>query len=185
MTLWLALAVVLVLAGLTLLMALRELTRSIGRYRGTLLMMCFTLSLTGFTASMASTLDRSLEDAVNYRVGADLVIVTVTDAQTEQVESDDGSQPTLNVVGYNAPPVADLLEIPGVYEVSRVGRYPARLNLPGQRMDGTVLGIDRAAMAAVATLSSCLASRQLSHSARWSRFRARTASSPCIAVSTA
>ena len=137
--------------GVTLLMALRELTRSIGRYRGTLLMMCFTLSLTGFTASMASTLDRSLEDAVNYRVGADLVIVTVTDAQTEQVEGADGSQPTLNVVGYNAPPVADLLEIPGVYEVSRVGRYPARLNLPGNRMDGTVLGIDRSAMAAVAS----------------------------------
>lgn len=137
--------------GITLLMALRELTRSIGRYRGTLLMMCFTLSLTGFTASMASTLDRSLEDAVNYRVGADLVIVTVTDAQTEQVESEDGSQPTLNVVGYNAPPVADLLEVPGVYEVSRVGRYPARLNLPGQRIDGTVLGIDRSAIAAVAS----------------------------------
>jgi putative ABC transport system permease protein len=136
--------------GVTLLMALRELTRSIGRYRGTLLMMCFTLSLTGFTASMASTLDRSLEDAVNYRVGADLVIVTVTDAQTEQVEGEDGAQPTLNVVGYNAPPVADLMEIPGVYEVSRVGRYPARLNLPGNRMDGTVLGIDRSAMAAVA-----------------------------------
>jgi putative ABC transport system permease protein len=136
--------------GITLLMALRELTRSIGRYRGTLLMMCFTLSLTGFTASMASTLDRSLEDAVSYRVGADLVIVTVTDAQTEQVASDDGSQPTLNVVGYNAPPVADLLDIPGVYEVSRVGRYAARLNLPGRRLDGTVMGIDRAAIAAVA-----------------------------------
>src|SRR5690606_22853578 len=59
--------------GITLLMALRELTRSIGRYRGTLLMMCFTLSLTGFTASMASTLDRSLEDSVNYHVGADTV----------------------------------------------------------------------------------------------------------------
>jgi putative ABC transport system permease protein len=136
--------------GLTLLMALRELTRSIGRYRGTLLMMCFTLSLTGFTASMASTLDRSLEDAVNYRVGADQVIVTVTDAQTEQsAPTEDGQQPTLSVVGYNAPPVEDLLDVPGVYQVSRVGRYPARLSIPGQRLDGVVLGVDRAAMAAV------------------------------------
>ncbi|MAS33349.1 MAG: hypothetical protein CL610_05045 [Anaerolineaceae bacterium] len=137
--------------GITLLMALRELTRSIGRYRGTLLMMCFTLSLTGFTASMASTLDRSLEDSVNYRIGADLVIITVTDAQTEQAEAtDDNQQPTLNVVGYNAPPVEDLLEIDGVYDVSRVGRYSARLTLPGQRLDGTLLGVDRADMAAVA-----------------------------------
>jgi putative ABC transport system permease protein len=30
-----------------------------------------------------------------------------------------------------------------------VGRYPARLVLPSQRIDGTVLGVDRAAMAAV------------------------------------
>ncbi|HLV35782.1 MAG TPA: hypothetical protein VKY59_11735, partial [Spirillospora sp.] len=117
---------------------------------GTLLMMCFTLSLTGFTASMASTLDRSLEDAVNYRVGADQVIVTVTDAQAEQsAPTEDGQQPTLSVIGYNAPPVEDLLAVPGVYQVSRVGRYPARLSIPGQRLDGVVLGVDRATMAAV------------------------------------
>lgn len=148
--------------GVTLLMALRELTRSIGRYRGTLLMMCFTLSLTGFTASMASTLDRSLEDAVNYRVGADSVIVTVTDAQTEQVAAEgDNQQPTLSVVGYNAPPVEDLLEIEGVYQVSRVGRYPAQLSLPGQRLTGTILGVDRAAMAAVARFRSDYANEPL------------------------
>ncbi len=70
--------------GVAVLMALRELTRSIGRYRGTLLMMCFTLSLTGFTASMASTIDRTLADAVDYQIGADAVIVTPTDAQTEE-----------------------------------------------------------------------------------------------------
>ncbi|MBZ0301511.1 MAG: ABC transporter permease [Anaerolineae bacterium] len=149
--------------GVTLLMALRELTRSIGRYRGTLLMMCFTLSLTGFTASMASTLDRSLEDSVNYRVGADLVIVTVTDAQTEQVESSDTSQqPTLSVVGYNAPPVEDLLKVPNIYEVSRVGRYSARLSIPGQRLDGVALGVDRATMAAVTRFRSDYAKDSIS-----------------------
>ncbi|MFP4322191.1 MAG: hypothetical protein ACLFTK_07045, partial [Anaerolineales bacterium] len=69
--------------GIALLMALRELTRSTGRYRGALLMMCFTLSLTGFMASMASTLDRSLKDSIDYRIGADTVAVTASDAQTE------------------------------------------------------------------------------------------------------
>jgi putative ABC transport system permease protein len=147
--------------GITLLMALRELTRSIGRYRGTLLMMCFTLSLTGFTASMASTLDRSLEDSIDYQVGADTVIITVTDAQTEQVATDAGQQPTLNVVGYNAPPVQDLLSIDGIYQVSRVGRYAGQLVLPGQRLAGTVLGIDRAALAAVTRFRSDYAKQPL------------------------
>lgn len=140
--------------GITLLMALRELTRSIGRYRGTLLMMCFTLSLTGFTASMASTIDRSLEDAVNYKIGADVAIVTATDAQTEQEASEDGQQPTLTVIGYNAPPVVDLLGIEGVRAVSRVGRYPGRLMLPGQRVEGWVMGVDRAAAADVTRFRS-------------------------------
>ncbi len=136
-----------------LLMALRELTRSIGRYRGTLLMMVFTLSLTGYTASMASTIDRSLDDEVNYSIGADAVIVTASDAQTEQGAVDQTTgQTQQTVTGYNALPVSDLLTIDGVAAASPVGRYPARLVLRSSRLDGTVLGVDRAAMAAV-TLS--------------------------------
>ncbi|MEP7293459.1 MAG: hypothetical protein ABI835_16865, partial [Chloroflexota bacterium] len=135
--------------GVAVLMALRELTRSIGRYRGTLLMMCFTLSLTGFTASMASTIDRTLEDAVNYQIGADAVIVTPTDAQTEQGENDANGQPTVIVTGFNTLPADDLLTIDGVETVSRVGRYPAQIVLNNQRISGTILGIDRASIAAV------------------------------------
>jgi putative ABC transport system permease protein len=133
-----------------LLMALRELTRSIGRYRGTLLMMCFTLSLTGYTASMASTIDRSLEDSVNYSIGADAVIVTAADAQTEQGETDtETGQTTQTVTGYNTLPVSDLLAIGGVAQASPVGLYPARLILRSQRVDGVIVGVDRAAIAAV------------------------------------
>lgn len=135
--------------SIALLMALREMTRSIGRYRGTLLMMGFTLSLMGFTASMASTLDRSLEDSVNYRIGADAVMITAADAQTEQGETDANGQPTVTVTGFNALPVDDLYNIPGVMQVSRVGRYSARLMSTSPRLEGTILGIDRAAIAAV------------------------------------
>jgi putative ABC transport system permease protein len=138
-----------VTSNISLLMAFRELTRSIGRYRGTLLMMCFTLSLIGFTASMASTLDRSLEDVIEYDVGAERVLVVATEAQTEEGTSSDGST-TLTVVGYNTLPASSLLEIDGVYDVSRVGRYQAQIALPGQRITGTVLGLDRASMAAIA-----------------------------------
>ncbi len=136
--------------SIALLMALRELTRSSGRYRGTLLMMAFTLSLTGFTASMASTIDRSLTDTVNYRVGADLVLVTAVDTEAESEENTDTGQTTYTVTGYNMPPIADLLAVDGVAYVSRVGRYPARVVVGAQRIDGTILGVDRAAMAAVA-----------------------------------
>ncbi len=135
--------------SIALLMALREMTRSIGRYRGTLLMMGFTLSLMGFTASMASTLDRSLEDSVNYRIGADAVMITAADAQTEQGEADANGQPTTTVTGFNSLPADDLFNIPGVQQVSRVGRYNARLLSTSPRLEGTILGIDRAAIAAV------------------------------------
>ncbi len=135
--------------GVAILMALREITRSISRYRGTLLMMCFTLSLTGFTASMASTIDKTLADSVDYQIGADAVIVTPTDAQT-QTGTDASGQPTVTVTGFNTLPPDDLRTIPGVEQVSRVGRYSAQILLPTQRLSGTILGVDREAIAAVA-----------------------------------
>jgi putative ABC transport system permease protein len=136
-------------SSISLLMALRELTRSIGRYRGTLLMTCFTLSLIGFTASMASTLNRSLQDVMQYDVGAERVLVVASEAQTEEGTSSEGGT-ELTVVGYNTLPASDLLEIDGVYAVSRVGSYQAQIVLPGQRVSGTILGVDRASMAAIA-----------------------------------
>lgn len=140
------------------LMAARELARSIGRYRGMLLMMCFTLSLIGFTASMASTLDRSLRDTINYRIGADAVIVTAQDVLAEE---DTENQGNFTVTGFNAPPIEDLLQIDDIAEVSPVGRYPARLALGGRRQDGIVLGVDRATIAAVTRSRSDYANEQL------------------------
>ncbi|MGB1285285.1 MAG: hypothetical protein ACPG7F_02030 [Aggregatilineales bacterium] len=135
--------------NVSLMMALRELTRNSGRYRGALLMMAFTLSLTGFTASMASTLDRSLVDSINYRVGAEMVLVTAPDAQTEAEQDADSGQQTLTVVGYNAPPIQELEGVEGIEHLTRVGRYDARLSLRGQRLNGQILGIDRHTLAAV------------------------------------
>jgi putative ABC transport system permease protein len=145
--------------NISLLMALRELTRAGRRYRGALLMMAFTLSLTGFTASMASTLDRSLEDTVNYQVGADLVLVTAAEAQTESSQDTTTGQTTYTVTGYNLPPTADLMTIKGVANVSRVGRYPAQLTVNNQNISGTILGVDRASMAAVTLFRNDYASQ--------------------------
>lgn len=134
--------------NMTLLMALRELTRSEGRYRGALLMMAFTLSLTGFTASMASTIDRSLVDSINYSIGADLVVVTAADAQTDSGTDSSGAA-TLTVVGYNAPPIQELRSLDDLHAVSRFGSYTARLVVRSSRKDGKVIGVDRADIAAV------------------------------------
>ncbi|MHB8750098.1 MAG: ABC transporter permease, partial [Aggregatilineales bacterium] len=132
------------------LMALRELTRSIGRYRGSLLMMAFTLSLAGFTASMAGTLDSHLRDQISYSVGADAVIVTSADAQTTSGAPDATTgQTTSTVTGYNVLPVDDLRTIPGVAAVSRVGRYDMQLMLPKGPLKGKAFGIDRDTMAEV------------------------------------
>ena len=141
---------------ISLLMALRELTRSIGRYRGTLLMIAFTLSLTGFTASMASTIDRSLSDSINYQMGADLVLVTASDAQTDTAA--DGS---MVVVGYNVPPVQELFNIQGVYAAARVGEYPAQLQIGSQTVNGTIMGVDRNAMSAVTRFRSDYSDEQI------------------------
>jgi len=148
--------------GVALLMALRELTRAEARYRGVLLLMAFTLSLTGFTASMASTLDRSLSDTIDYRVGADLVIETAVDVETESDQDSDTGQTTFTLTGYHLPPVEDLLALDGVAAVSRIGRYPARLVAGTQPITGAVVGVDRAALAAVARFRADYAAEPLS-----------------------
>ncbi len=148
--------------GISALMALRELTRSISRYRGALLMMSFTLALTGYTASMASTLDRNLRDQVDYNVGADMVIVTAADANSESGTPDATTgQSTETVTGYNILPAEDLLQIDGVAAVSRVGRYQMQVMFPKGPVKGTILGIDRATMATVTKYRSDYASLPL------------------------
>jgi putative ABC transport system permease protein len=135
-----------VTSDIPLLMALRELVRGIGRYRGTLLMTAFTLSLVGFTASMASSIDQSLLDVVQYKTGAELVIVAIPDAQTETVQDSDTGETSQEVTGFNAPPTQELLALPEVESLSRMGRYDARMEAGNQRISGLALGVDRAGL---------------------------------------
>jgi putative ABC transport system permease protein len=106
---------------------------------------------------MASTLDRSLEDTIGYTIGADAVLVTASDAQTTD-SSDSSSSATTTVTGFNTLPVADLLTVEGVDQAARVGRYPAQIKLSTQYASGTLLAVDRAAMAAVTKFRSDYAS---------------------------
>ena len=135
--------------NLPILMALRELHRSMWRYRSTLLMMGFTLSLIGFTASMASTLDQSLKDVIEYRTGADSVLVVAADAQTS-TSSDASGGTNVTVEGYNTLPVSQLNTINGIELAARVGEYESDLILATSRLSGTVIGVDRWALPSIA-----------------------------------
>lgn len=134
---------------LPLLMAFRELRRSMWRYRSTLLMMGFTLSLIGFTASMASTLDQSLKDVIEYNTGADSVLIVAADAQTS-TSTDAAGSTSVTVEGYNTLPISQLDNIEGIELASRIGEYEAELVLPTSRVQGTFIGVDRWALPSIA-----------------------------------
>ncbi len=145
------------LPGTTLLLILRQLSRSSGQYTGPLLLLSLTLSLAIFTASMATTLDGHLEDRVYYQVGADLNLAESGES-TEEAEG-----PSLLLQPTPAPstdrdqgprwlflPVSAHLQVPGVRAAARVGDYGATSNIGGRQQSGRLLGVDRIEFPAVA-----------------------------------
>lgn len=136
------------------LIALRQLARSPGSYRGPLLLTILTLSLAGYVASMAHTLDNSIKDSAYYSVGADLNLVEGGEYTGEEPQTPGGpnqpGQPTpppsqdsdLPAV-WNFLPVSDHRNLPGVVAAARVGRFDSTLQGSGRSMEGELLGIDR------------------------------------------
>jgi putative ABC transport system permease protein len=137
----------------TPLMTLRQLARSAALYAGPLLLLCLTVSLAFFTASMALTLNRHLRDRVYYQVGADLNLAELgenteeTDQQgglpgQQQAESTNGDEED------GAPrwlflPVSEHLRVAGVEKAVRVGDYSATANIGGRQQAGRLMAIDR------------------------------------------
>ena len=145
------------LPGTVPVLALRQLSRSSGGHTGPLMLMVITLSLAGFVASMAQTLDRSLQDSVYYQIGADLNLVESGEYTGEtssaplppgapQPQAPAGNEPAV----WNFLPVSDHLSLPGVQAAARVGRYDAELRASGRRSRGRLVGLDRTDFPAVA-----------------------------------
>ena len=154
-------------------LVLRQLSRSSGAYLTPLMLLVITLSLAGFVASMAHTLDRSLVDSVYYEIGADLNLAEGGEYTGETQSTADlfappgassASQPArtsdLPAV-WNFLPVSDHLALPGVQAVARVGRYNAEIRAGGRSASGQLLGIDRTDFPAVAFFRSDFASEPL------------------------
>jgi putative ABC transport system permease protein len=161
------------LPGTVPVLALRQLSRSAADHMASLMLMVITLSLAGFVASMAHSLDRSLTDTVYYQVGADLNLV-----EGGEYTGEPPAQPTgLGLPGsqgtvapqsggdedaiWNFLPVSDHLALPGVQAVARVGRYDGRFEAGGRSTSGTLVGLDRTDFPAVAFFRSDFASESL------------------------
>jgi putative ABC transport system permease protein len=151
-------------------LALRQLSRSPSSSTAPMLLLVLTLSLAGFSTTMAATLDRHLEDSVYYEIGVDLNLVESGeftgfqgDAQAENrtggtpfQDSNSGQQNAWNFL-----PISDHLSLPGVEAAARVGRYTAELQSAGRRYPGRILGVDRLDFPPVAAFRSDFAGEPL------------------------
>jgi len=136
--------------GVSLLLALRNLTHSGYAHIGLLLILLLTTALGTFTASAARTMDDNVEAQIRYKVGADVVLVEAAALLSDFVgeeayEDEDGNvvTPTSSIPIYLVQPVEQHLEAEGVRYVARVGRFKGSARLGSAPAIGTVLGIDR------------------------------------------
>ncbi|MCJ7736879.1 MAG: FtsX-like permease family protein [Anaerolineae bacterium] len=150
--------------GTSMLLAVRQLSRSPGFYVAPLMLLTLTLSLSTYTASLAETLDTHLFDWTYYEDGADLVLVE-TGESTETSGSPFGGGPDTGEAdtAEAAPqeeedvgprwlflPVSEHLKVDGVQVAARVGNYTASTRLSGGIQNGVFYGIDRVEFAHVA-----------------------------------
>jgi putative ABC transport system permease protein len=134
-------------------MAFRQLARTPGTYQSAFILMVLTLSLAGFVASMAKSLDRTLIEGIYYEIGADLNLVESAEYRSEATlphttESLSGmiqisGQVSEEQAVWNFLPVSEHLHLPGVQAAARFGRYEADLQAGGRRVTGRIIGIDR------------------------------------------
>lgn len=152
------------LRGIALLYALRHFARSRSAYSSVLLLIMLTFGLAMFSASMASSLDRTLSDSLRYTNGADLNLIEGGEfiPTIEERDSQVGTGGQSAAAGYwNFLPLSDHLTLPGVNAAARVGRYSAALQAGGRQGSGELIGIDRGDFARVAFWRQDFASEPL------------------------
>jgi putative ABC transport system permease protein len=129
-------------------LATRHISRTRGSYTTPLVLLILTLSLSAYTASLASTLDTHLQDKIYYQVGADMNFYDIGEStglasilfepQTDVVADEDPGP------RWYFFPVVEYVDVPGVQAASRVGRYPADIQLSiGGFKEGAFIGVDR------------------------------------------
>lgn len=138
-----------------LMMAARHLARTPSTYTLPLVLLILTLSLSAFTATLAGTLDHHLHDQIFYQIGSDVNFMDLGDSPSDTsssaspapAASDNGllsqAQDGTTAPGWFFLPVTDYMQLSGVEDVTRVGRYQATALLGSGSETGIVLGVDR------------------------------------------
>ncbi len=155
------------LPGTVPVLVLRQLSRAASAYQGPLLLMLVTISLAGFTASMARTIDSSLVDATYFDVGADLNLAEqgqftpLDNNQSSQGSSSSQSSSQSSQGVWDFLPISQHLTLPGVEAAARVGKYAGDLQAAGRDTSGRLVGIDRVDFPKVAFFRPDFASEPL------------------------
>jgi putative ABC transport system permease protein len=119
------------LAGVAVLLGLRQIARMPLHYTRLVFLLILTLALGSFSASVAKTLDLNYADKVYYDIGSDLYLAESGEYNEETEE-------------WSFPPFEEHLNAPGVLAAARVGRFQGFHSLAarGQRGEVKVLGVD-------------------------------------------
>lgn len=121
------------LGSASILLALRQISRTPGAYSSLVLLMILTLALGAFSASAAHTMDRNFTERVRYEVPADLILYEAWDFDEAQN-------------AFLEPPFSAHY-VDGVQAASRVKMFTAKPNVGrGVQKDVQVLGVDRTTM---------------------------------------
>ncbi|RLT32618.1 MAG: ABC transporter permease, partial [Chloroflexi bacterium] len=140
------------IAGVT---ALRYLSRTPSAYSGPILLLIITLSLAGFTASMAKSLDTNLLEKNRYISGGDARMFDLGQNVSGASAGAPGNVQTFeqSIVAtedkrltgpkYYFLPVEDYTNIPQVKEATRVGNSAAAAVINGNSVDIHYYGVDR------------------------------------------
>ena len=111
--------------GVVLFLGLRQMGRRAGPFTGLMILLMWTFATGTFSASMAATINRNLEDSAYYQIGADAFF-------EEYGEFDDAQQI------WHMPPIEGHLDAtdggaPAVDRVARLWRDDAVVRLLGDR----------------------------------------------------
>jgi putative ABC transport system permease protein len=123
-----------VVRAVSVVLAFRQLARVSKQYVGALLLLVLTLSLATFTASMARTLDQSMQDSWRYRYGADYQLIETGENTELATTPQEGAEAPAAAVqnefqGWSFVPVSEHLKAEGVTAAIRVGSYPTEVSM--------------------------------------------------------
>ncbi|MHB1296168.1 MAG: ABC transporter permease [Anaerolineae bacterium] len=130
-------------------LAFRNLQRDGTNYRSVLLLLVLGTGLALFTASAAETLDHNATARIRYAVGADLALhegAGIVSSGADTGGDGGASGPT----AWKMLPIEHHLRARGANAVTPVLKLPARVDLAGDLIAGTFVGIDRATFPQVA-----------------------------------